>query len=103
MEPPGAHWPAQQGPCGCSSGGWTSPLPVPTVVSEVNVQADSSFLECGISYGHFQKPRSRSAASRRVSTADRGQRPAGARGRAHAGEGVSLGARLVSWWAFGGV
>ncbi|XP_046925505.1 uncharacterized protein LOC124504184 isoform X1 [Lynx rufus] len=32
-----------------------------------------------------QKPRSRSAASRRVSTADSGQRPAGARGRAYAG------------------
>ncbi|XP_046925506.1 uncharacterized protein LOC124504184 isoform X2 [Lynx rufus] len=42
-------------------------------------------LQEGQNWTKPQKPRSRSAASRRVSTADSGQRPAGARGRAYAG------------------
>lgn len=50
-----------------AQGGWASPLPVPTVVSKVNVQADRSFLERQNFLRTFPEA---APGSGRVSTAD---------------------------------
>lgn len=81
-----------RGPVAGVRQGQTSPLLLPTVVSEVNFQGDRS------SCGHFLKPQGAGLGSWRVSTVDSAPQGLGGRGDSvPTGEGECLWACGMSW------